>query len=212
MRVADGKGTFTNRYRIPLDRILKRTVCDITIPNLITIGRILLTPVFVILLLKGSRFMAFVVFTLAGISDALDGLIARCFNKRTVLGAYLDPIADKLLIVSAFVSLAVLKIIPEWVAVIVLSRDIVIVLGIGVFALTNIHVEIHPSLISKCTTLFQIATVILSLLGLKIEIALFSEHILYWITSGLTVLSGFHYLYHGMNILQKALGNNQGRR
>ncbi|MDD2389817.1 MAG: CDP-alcohol phosphatidyltransferase family protein [Desulfobacterales bacterium] len=185
---------------------------DINIPNLITISRIVLTPVFVILLLKDLRFAAFVVFTVAGISDALDGLIARCFNKRTVLGSYLDPIADKLLLVSAFVCLAVLEIIPEWLAVIVLSRDIVIVLGIAVFSITDIHVEMRPSLVSKCTTLFQIATVILSLLEPKIKIALFSENLLYWFTAGLTVLSGFHYLYHGLNILQNSLGNSQGRK
>jgi len=191
---------------------LKRTIIDINIPNFLTICRILLTPVFVILLLKDLRFSAFIVFSIAGISDALDGLIARCFNMRTVLGAYLDPLADKLLLTSAFVSLAVLKIIPEWLAVIVISRDVLIVLGIGVFSITDIRVEIRPSLVSKCTTMFQIATVIASLLELDFIPAKIVKQGLFWITSGFTVMSGFHYLYNGLSILQSALGNNNGRK
>ncbi|MBT8352055.1 MAG: CDP-alcohol phosphatidyltransferase family protein, partial [Deltaproteobacteria bacterium] len=84
------------------------------IPNILTLLRILLTPLFVIFLLKHLYSFALIVFTLAGISDGLDGFIARYLNQRTTLGAYLDPIADKLLVTAAYVSLAILNIIPPW--------------------------------------------------------------------------------------------------
>ncbi len=136
------------------------------IPNILSITRILITPFFVILLIKKMFFFALLVFTLAGISDALDGIFARYFNQRTTLGAYLDPIADKLLLVSAFVSLAILKIVPSWVTVIVISRDVLILMGIAIFTLTEKPYKIKPSIISKITTVAQITTIILALVNL----------------------------------------------
>jgi cardiolipin synthase len=179
----------------------------ISIPNILTVIRILLVPIFVIALTKDLFFSALLVFTAAGVSDGLDGLIARYFNQRTVLGAYLDPIADKLLIISAYVSLAVLKIIPGWLTVIVISRDVLILLGIAVFAITDVSVDIKPSFISKCTTLIQIVTVIFILLDPDIPGVEFAKSGLYWLTAGIAILSGFHYIYIGMNILQSASPN-----
>jgi len=184
----------------------------INIPNILTIIRILLVPLFVIALTKDLFFSALLVFTIAGLSDGLDGLIARCFNQRTVLGAYLDPIADKLLIISAFVSLAVLKIIPGWLTVIVISRDVLILLGIAIFSLNDITVDIKPSFISKCTTVAQISTVIFVLLNPEISGAGLIKNRLYWLSAGLSILSGFHYIYKGMNILQSASLNNQKQK
>ncbi|MCD4787542.1 MAG: CDP-alcohol phosphatidyltransferase family protein, partial [Desulfobacterales bacterium] len=137
----------------------------INIPNILTVIRILLTPLFVIFLLKNLFSFALLVFTIAAISDALDGLFARYFNQHTALGAYLDPIADKLLLTSAFVSLAILKIVPGWLTVIVISRDILILLGVVIFAMTNIDFEVKPSIASKCTTVAQLSTVFLALLN-----------------------------------------------
>ncbi|UCF92582.1 MAG: CDP-diacylglycerol--glycerol-3-phosphate 3-phosphatidyltransferase [Desulfobacterales bacterium] len=180
----------------------------ITIPNLLTVIRILLTPLFVIFLLREWFSFALLVFVLAGISDGLDGLIARYFNQRSSLGALLDPLADKLLLTAAFISLAVLKAIPGWLTVIVISRDVVILLGIAVFALTNISFEIKPSLISKWTTVAQLSTIGLTLLNPRFSGAFLMQHSLYWITAGLTILSGTHYMYRGLNILQNASGND----
>ncbi|OQX09636.1 MAG: hypothetical protein BWK80_46690 [Desulfobacteraceae bacterium IS3] len=179
----------------------------VNIPNILSLSRILLTPLFVICLQRGMFSVALLVFAVAGISDALDGLFARCFNQKTVLGAYLDPIADKILLMSAFVSLAVLKIIPGWLAVIVISRDIVIVAGFAVSEITNINIEVRPSFVSKCTTLIQLFTVFFTLLNsesliyMKAELI---EKILYWLTACLTIISGLHYIYIGMNLLQNA--------
>ena len=174
----------------------------INLPNLLTILRILLTPLFVIVLLRDLFGLALLIFTIAGISDGLDGFIARYFNQRTSLGAYLDPIADKLLLVSAFVSLAILKIVPSWVTVIVISRDVLIVMGIAIFTITEKSYKIKPSIISKITTAAQITTIILALVHVNLAGYSMLMGTLFWVTAGLTTVSGLHYIYFGMNILQ----------
>jgi len=178
---------------------------------MLTIIRILLTPLFVIFLLKDLFHFALLVFTIAAVSDGLDGLLARYFNQYSVLGAYLDPIADKLLLASAFVSLAVLKVIPPWLAVIVLSRDILIITGIAVFALTDIPIEINPSLVSKWTTVVQLLTIFLALLDPGIPGIQITRGSLFWITAVLTIASGLHYVYIGLNILQNSYSKNSKR-
>jgi cardiolipin synthase len=182
---------------------------NINIPNILTVLRILLTPLFVIFLLRDLFHFALLVFTIAAITDGLDGLLARYFNQYSVLGAYLDPIADKLLLASAFVSLAVLKIIPPWLAVIVLSRDILIVTGIAVFSLVDIHIEINPSLVSKWTTAAQFLTILLTLLDPIIPEIQIIKRMLFWITASFTTASGLHYVYIGLNILQNSYSKNQ---
>ena len=182
---------------------------SINIPNILTVIRILLTPLFVIFLLKNLFHFALLVFTIAAISDGLDGLLARYFNQYSVLGAYLDPIADKLLLASAFVSLAVLKIIPPWLAVIVLSRDILIITGIAVFSLMDIPIEINPSLVSKWTTVAQFLTILLTLLDPGIPGIQITKRLLFWITASLTTASGLHYVYFGLNVLQNSYAKNQ---
>ena len=181
---------------------------SINIPNILTVIRILLTPLFVIFLLKDLFHFALLVFFIAAITDGLDGLLARYFNQYTVLGAYLDPIADKLLLASAFVSLAVLKIIPPWLAVIVLSRDILIITGIALFSLSDIPIEINPSLVSKWTTVAQFLTILLTLLGPGIPGIEIAKRMLFWVAASLTIASGLHYVYVGLNILQDSYGKN----
>jgi len=183
----------------------------INVPNILSLTRILITPLFVIFLLKDLFPLALVVFTIAGISDGLDGLLARYFNQRTLLGAYLDPIADKLLLNSAFVSLAVIKIVPGWLAVIVISRDVLIVIGMAVFTMTDIRIEMGSSLVSKFTTVAQLSTIFFTLLDPRITSAYIIKWSLFWIAAGLTITSGLHYIYIGFNILQNALGNNHIR-
>jgi cardiolipin synthase len=174
----------------------------INTPNLLTIVRILLTPFFVILLLKDLYVSALLIFSLAGISDGLDGFIARYYNQRTNLGAHLDPIADKLLLASAFISMAILKIVPSWVAVIVISRDVLIMMGIAIFTITEKSYRVKPSVISKITTVAQITTIILALINVSTMAFTTLMIILFWVTSLLTTGSGLHYIYLGMMILQ----------
>ena len=187
---------------------MKKTNATINIPNLITVLRILLVPVFIIFITKNKLSSALIVFTIAGISDGLDGFLARFFNQQTHLGAYLDPIADKILLTSAFVSLAVIKILPGWMAVIVLSRDILILLGIAILTILEIKTPIRPTLVSKCTTAAQLATIFFILLDPDFAKAYLVRNFLYWLTTILTVTSGFHYIAIGSKILQNITVNN----
>ena len=185
---------------------MNRLTSTISIPNILTLVRILLTPVFVILLLRDLFPMALLVFAIAGISDGLDGLIARYMNQRTTLGAYLDPAADKLLLISSFVALAVLGVIPAWVTVIVIARDVIILLGLAIFMLTEKKYEVSPTLVSKCTTTAQILTVLVTLYDpTHLKLTMVYQGLL-WSTVVLTTLSGLHYIYLGMTILQEPNG------
>ena len=177
----------------------------INIPNTLTLLRILLTPLFVIFLLNHEYGRALAVFVAAGVTDGLDGAIARYRNQRTVLGAFLDPIADKLLIASAFACLAVLRIVPSWLAVIVISRDVVIFLGVAIFGIFHIDFTVRPAWISKVTTCVQLFTAFLVLIDPTHDTMFTAKYILFWITVCLTILSGLHYLYLGVSILQHAL-------
>ena len=182
----------------------KQLLASINIPNILTITRIMLTPFFVICLSKQLFDTALMTFSIAAATDGLDGFLARYFDQRTRLGAYLDPIADKLLLSASYVSLAFLKIIPTWLTVIVISRDILIVVGIAIFTMFRISYEIKPSLVSKCTTFAQFITILLVLLYTLMGWNNLMKDALYWITVSLTITSGLHYTYVGMNILQNS--------
>ena len=127
-----------------------------TIPNLITLGRIVLVPVVFWLLVSGRVRLAFFAFLLAGISDAVDGFLAKRYRWQTELGAYLDPLADKLLIVCVFVALGVLGELPSWIVITVVSRDILIVMAVLVSWLMGHPLHMKPLVISKANTAAQI--------------------------------------------------------
>ncbi len=171
---------------------------SINIPNILTLTRILLTPLFVLSITWHLLGYALFVFAIAAATDALDGLLARWLNQRTLIGAYLDPLADKLLSTAAFVSLSAIGVLPVWLAVIVISRDLLIVLGIAMLKLMDIPFEMGPSNISKWTTLTQMLTICLALLSRDADFLLY----VYDLTAGLTIVSGLQYVYRGMNLLQ----------
>lgn len=137
------------------------------LPNFITLLRIGAIPVFLILLVDERYTEALLVFILAGITDSLDGLLARWLDARTTLGAFIDPLADKLLLVSSFVILAFLGDIPRWLAVLVIMRDVIILIGYSVlFFVTGHAIEVRPTLIGKASTFFQLLTVSMTLVAL----------------------------------------------
>ena len=179
----------------------------ISIPNILTVLRILLIPLLVIFLIKGQMLEALLVFAVAGVSDGLDGFIARYFNQRTDLGAYLDPVADKLLLMSAYVTMAELTLIPAWLAVIVISRDVIIVMGVLLLRLIGVSYEIKPSLASKLTTLVQLLTVFLVLLNTIFERHELLHEWYFWLTAALTAVSGLHYVYKGMTLYHNSGGD-----
>jgi cardiolipin synthase len=173
------------------------------LPNLLTLTRILLIPLFVILIINQSFSWALIIFALAGITDGIDGLIARITRQRTELGAYLDPIADKLLLSAGFITLAIIEMLPSWLAVIVIARDMIILLGILVMILTNYHPQIRPSLISKVTTTLQILTILLVLMVEYGSIFRLLSKIVIYGTTFFTILSGAHYIYIGTRMVNQ---------
>ncbi|MBN2538992.1 MAG: CDP-diacylglycerol--glycerol-3-phosphate 3-phosphatidyltransferase [Deltaproteobacteria bacterium] len=176
------------------------------IPNTLTLIRIILVPVFVILLMHGSFSYALVVFIIAGVTDGLDGFLARILKQQTILGSYLDPLADKALIVTAFVALSILNIIPGWLTVIIISRDCIILFGVSVLSLMSVSFEIRPAYVSKATTFLQLLTVFLVLVSMWLPE--YGNHMmivtLFWITAFFTVVSGFNYIFRGIKIINSS--------
>ena len=132
------------------------------LPNLITISRLLLTPYIVWLLLIESYFLGFIFFLISGISDALDGFIAKRFNQKTLLGSYLDPIADKFLIVSAIVLLGYNGYVPIWLIIIIVSRDIAIFGAVIISWMLGANLRIEPLIISKINTFLQLFYIVMT--------------------------------------------------
>jgi cardiolipin synthase len=162
-----------------------------------------LTPLFAIFLIKRFFDHALLVFAVAALTDGVDGLIARLFRQKTTLGAFLDPAADKLLLITAFVTLAIQALVPSWLAVIVISRDIVILFGVALVTITGRTIEPKPSILSKITTVSQVACVISVLLGYSLHSLDGLKVVLFWSTAGMTVASGLQYIYMGLDILHE---------
>ena len=167
----------------------------LSIPNLITLGRAILVPIVFWLLVSGQIQGAFVLFVIAGISDAVDGFLAKRFGWQTELGAYLDPLADKCLLVSIFIALGVLGELPSWLVIAVVSRDILIVIAVVLSWLLGNPVHIKPLIVSKANTVAQIvlaATVLADEgFGLGLETWRF---VVMWATAGLTLASLMAYM------------------
>ena len=140
------------------------------------------------------------VLLLAGITDGLDGTIARVANQRTKLGAYLDPLADKLLLTSGFITLSALHLIPLWIAILVASRDLILMTGALLISLTESSLDISPTLLGKGTTLFQLFYIVLVVVLTSRQMDLRLIQPLLYLMVGLTVLSGFQYLYRASAI------------
>jgi cardiolipin synthase len=128
----------------------------VSIPNFITLGRVILVPVVFWLLLTGELRAAFLAFVVAGISDAVDGFLAKRFGWETELGAYLDPLADKLLIVCIFIALGVTGRLPSWLVILVVSRDVLIIIGVVLSWLLDHPTPMKPLAVSKMNTVVQI--------------------------------------------------------
>jgi len=171
------------------------------LPNSLTILRILLIPVFIGFLLYERYEYSLAVLLLAGLTDGLDGTIARVANQRTRLGAYLDPVADKLLLTSGFVTLSVLHLVPSWIAIVVVSRDMMLMTGTLLARLTESQLDISPTLLGKGTTLVQLSYLILVVVLTSRQIDLSLIQPLLYLMVCVTVMSGFHYLYRGFTRL-----------
>ncbi len=170
--------------------------------NKITILRLLLVPVFAALILNYKaegeewlRHAAIFVFLFASVSDAVDGFVARTFNQKTDLGSFLDPMADKLLLVTAIILLSLnipgLARLPIWFPILVFSRDLFLLMGALMIHLISGHLKVVPNLLGKGTTVFQMTTVLWVLFRFP------QPQIIWGIAGGLTFLSGIVYLFTG---------------
>jgi len=180
----------------------------LSIPNLITLGRILLVPVVVWAIASGAMWIAFVLFLAAGVSDAVDGYLAKRFNMTSVLGAYLDPLADKALIVSIYLALSVNHLIPRWLVILVVSRDILIVGGIILAWVMGDPLKIRPLLVSKLTTVAQIlfACVVLGSLAFNVKLDMV-ELVLMGLVGILTLLSVAAYVTEWVRHMNSTAAN-----
>ncbi|HEY2138266.1 MAG TPA: CDP-alcohol phosphatidyltransferase family protein [Xanthobacteraceae bacterium] len=164
------------------------------LPNLITLARILMVPVVVWAIASRQMQVAFLLFLLAGASDAVDGFLAKRFNMASELGAHLDPLADKTLIVSIYVALGVTDAIPRWIVILVVSRDILIIGGVMLAWFLGKPMTVKPLLVSKLNTAAQIvfASLVLAALAFGFD-ADMAQAALMWVVATLTLLSvGFY--------------------
>jgi cardiolipin synthase (CMP-forming) len=187
-------------------------------PNLITLTRVALAPVFALMLFQKRPFGALLVIFLAGLSDALDGFAARRWHQRTKIGTLLDPLADKILLSTAYILLAIRSlgfthVIPLWLTVVVIARDFIIVTGALVVSLIRGRREFPPTMFGKASTIFQVATVFWVVLSNYISAsalatspilaAVISPSVLrafYVVALALTVISGADYIYKGIRM------------
>lgn len=175
---------------------------SLTVPNVITLIRILLTPLFVILLMQGRYGPALLVFLSASLSDFIDGLIARHWQQRSPLGTVLDPLADKLLLMSSFILLSIYRFIPPWLTVVVISRDFILVAGILILKLFDYPVAVRPSLAGKFTAAAQMLTVFVVLLSRQVSLPGVFLHAMFLVTGGLSAYSGIQYLAQGLKLME----------
>jgi cardiolipin synthase (CMP-forming) len=178
----------------------------LNLPNFLTLLRLIAIPGFLILLVNGRAGLALGVFVGAGVTDALDGAIARLTDSKTKLGAFLDPAADKLLLLSAFIALTFMNRVPSWLTVVVLSRDVIIVLGYFLlFTMTHRAIDIRPTVTGKFGTFLQLLAVTLVLVGLVRPrlVPLVVLQPVFYASAVVTAVAGLQYLVRGLVWLQR---------
>jgi cardiolipin synthase len=179
----------------------------LNIPNTLTLLRIVAIPCFLILLEDHRYPEALAVFVAAGLTDGLDGAIARLTHTKTRLGAFLDPAADKALLVSSFIALGFMHEVPRWLVVVVISRDVMLVCGyFMLFMLTGEAMEVRPSVWGKLSTLLQLCAVSIVLVALVRPgvVAPVIEQGLFSLSGLVTAIAGLQYMWRGLVWLQRA--------
>jgi len=166
----------------------------VNFPNLLTLGRILITPFIVYSILNGFAVQALVLMVIAGLTDMLDGAIAKHFHMQTMVGAYMDPIADKLMLVGSIISLFIVGQVPMFLFLAVVFRDVIIVIGAMAYELVTHRLEMQPTYLSKVTTAVQIIYVSTALLHIALPLPAIMIDTAAWITFAITCASGVQYM------------------
>jgi cardiolipin synthase len=170
----------------------------VNIPNIITFVRIIIIPAFVTALIYKRYNYALFLFIFAAVSDALDGLVARMTKQKTKLGAFLDPLADKSLLVTSFILFSVYDWIPLWLTITVISRDVIVVLGWILLYLSAHITKIEPSIIGKAAIASQLIIIAYTLLFINVNYIPPPAGLMFWTVAVLTIVSGLQYIYRGL--------------
>ncbi|HMK50131.1 MAG TPA: CDP-diacylglycerol--glycerol-3-phosphate 3-phosphatidyltransferase [Thermodesulfovibrionales bacterium] len=172
----------------------------LNIPNTLTMARILIIPVFITSIVYKRYNYALYLFVFAALTDLLDGLFARMTNQKTSLGTFLDPLADKFLLVTSFIVLTIYGWIPKWLTITVISRDIIVVTGWLILYLSAGISKIDPSVLGKTTIWIQ--SMLIAYILLEINFLFLPEvhRVLFFLTAAITIVSGLQYVFKGLNL------------
>ncbi len=170
------------------------------IPNTLTIIRIVIIPVFITMIIYNRYNYALSLFVIAALTDAFDGLFARLTNQKTRLGTFLDPLADKFLLVTSFILFAVYGWIPKWLAITVISRDLIVVIGWFLLYLITHNSIIEPVLLGKTAIALQVITLAYVLININLSSPRPIPDILLFFTAAITAISGLQYIYKGFKL------------
>lgn len=170
------------------------------IPNTLTVMRIVIIPGFVTAIIYGENRLALYLFILAAVTDLLDGLLARLTNQKTELGTFLDPLADKFLLVTSFILFSVYGWIPKWLTITVISRDLIVVVGWLLLTLIYNKPKVEPVLLGKAAIAAQLILLAYVLLSISVPSVPPVPGFLVVLTAALTAVSGIQYLYRGLKL------------
>jgi cardiolipin synthase (CMP-forming) len=172
----------------------------LNIPNTLTITRIVIIPIFITSIIYNRYDYSLYLFIIAALTDLFDGLFARLKNQKTALGTFLDPLADKFLLVTSFIIFSVYGWIPKWLTITVISRDIIIIVGWLILYLIAGTSKVQPSILGKATIWIQSMLIAYILFDINVLFLPDIPHILLLATAGITILSGLHYIYRGLKL------------
>jgi cardiolipin synthase len=172
----------------------------LNLPNALTISRIVIIPIFITAIVYKRYDYALYLFLIAALTDMFDGLFARLKNQKTELGRFLDPLADKFLLVTAFIILSTYGLIPKWLTITVISRDIIVITGWFLLYLIKDTSRVEPSILGKTAIGLQSMLIAYVLIDINLLFLPDIHQILQWITASFTILSGLHYIYRGLKL------------
>lgn len=186
---------------------VEESLRPLTLPNFITLVRLAMVPFFLLALNQAEYRLALLVLVLAGLTDVFDGFIARWLDMRSRFGTYLDPLADKILLVTAYVALTVPQgqevVIPLWLTLLALSRDVLIILVAAVLFLVEDVRSFRPTVWGKATTFMHVTTVAVVLLANVAPVPPWAPGLCFTLSLVLVLVSGFHYAYRAVRLLEE---------
>lgn len=173
----------------------------LNLPNSLTIARIVIIPLFIIAVIYKRYDYALYMFIVAALTDTLDGFIARLTNQKTALGTFLDPLADKFLLITSFIVFSMNGWLPKWLTITVISRDVIVITGwVLVYLITHTS-NVKPTVTGKAAIAMQLILLCYVLLDINVGFLPNDiQNVLIWLTAALTIISGLHYIYRGFKL------------